>query len=253
MSDDILREASRALRHTTAEDNQGDRFTRARIMTSLHQRRQRRSTRIALLVPLAAILVGSTAWAGATGKLPEVWVFVADAIGVQVAEEQEEPPAEVKPAAGGKAEVRPAPAPEPPQAPKEEPEQTETQQDEAAAEARAEAAVRAPAKPKAARSATGPDTHLLYRAAHRAHFEQGDPAAALRGWDEYLRAAPSGRFSVEARYNRALCLVRLGRKAEARSALAPFARGAYGNYRQREAEQLVEALGGEVGTSRQVP
>ena len=243
MSDDILREASRALHEVTAEDNQGSRFTRARIMTSLHQGRQRRSTRIALLVPLAAILVGSTAWAGMTGKLPEVWVFVADAIGVSVTEPSEAPPADTRRASRDPAPSRPARAAA--ELPKQEPEAAPTPTDDSArdqppAEGAAKARVRQPAKPKA-----GPDTHLLYRAAHRAHFEQGDPAAALRGWDEYLRAAPRGRFSVEACYNRALCLVRLGRKAEARSALAPFARGAYGDYRQREAQELIEAIGGE--------
>jgi len=83
-----------------------------------------------------------------------------------------------------------------------------------------------------------------YRKAHELHFHGGDPAAALAAWDAYLAAEPDGRFSVEARYNRALVLVRLARYAEARAALAPFARGdiAPRGYRQAEAEQLVERL-----------
>ncbi|HVJ14494.1 MAG TPA: hypothetical protein VM686_03595, partial [Polyangiaceae bacterium] len=83
----------------------------------------------------------------------------------------------------------------------------------------------------------------LYRAAHRAHFVDKDWGAALSGWSEYLSKVPSGRFTLEARYNRALCLVQLGRKSEARSALEPFARGAFGAYRQREASELLLALG----------
>jgi TolA-binding protein len=90
--------------------------------------------------------------------------------------------------------------------------------------------------------AAGPDQHELYRAAHQAHFGTRNCAAALRAWDEYLSLAPTGRFSAEAQYNRALCLVRLGRGGDAAIALTPFARGAYGSYRQREARELLEAL-----------
>jgi hypothetical protein len=57
-----------------------------------------------------------------------------------------------------------------------------------------------------------------------------------------LSAAPNGALSPEARYNRAITLARLGRKAEAASALAPFARGDYGGYRQTEAQSLLEVL-----------
>jgi len=56
-----------------------------------------------------------------------------------------------------------------------------------------------------------------------------------------LGAAPRGRFANEARYNRAICLVRLGRHAEAQRDLEPFASGAMG-YRQNEARQLLLEL-----------
>jgi hypothetical protein len=82
----------------------------------------------------------------------------------------------------------------------------------------------------------------LYAAAHRAHFTEREPAAALREWDAYLAAFPDGRFALEARYNRALSLVRLGRLDEARGALDPFAAGRYAGYRAREARQLLEAM-----------
>lgn len=81
----------------------------------------------------------------------------------------------------------------------------------------------------------------LYRLAHEAHFGSQDYARALRGWEAYLQAAPRGRLATEARYNRAICLLRLGRDAEARQALEPFAKGLMG-YRQTEAQQLVEEL-----------
>jgi hypothetical protein len=84
----------------------------------------------------------------------------------------------------------------------------------------------------------------LYRTAHELHFHGGDPAAALAAWDAYLAAEPDGRFSVEARYNRAIVLVRLKRYDEARDALAAFARGEVqpAGYRQHEAQELLERL-----------
>jgi hypothetical protein len=83
--------------------------------------------------------------------------------------------------------------------------------------------------------------HELYRAAHRAHFVDHDWARALRAWDAYLVAAPQGRLALEAQYNRGLCLARLGRRDEARRALAPFA-AAIGGYRQKEAAELRRVL-----------
>jgi hypothetical protein len=87
------------------------------------------------------------------------------------------------------------------------------------------------------------DVDAIYREAHEAHFVKKDPASALPLWDRYLAAAgPSGRFALEARYNRAICLVRLGRRAEAKTALTPFANGDYGGYRRDEATQLLTTL-----------
>ena len=83
---------------------------------------------------------------------------------------------------------------------------------------------------------------MLYRTAHRAQFSGGDPSQAVLLWDRYLAAAPNGSLSPEARYNRAIALARLGRKAEAATALEPFARGDYGGYRKTEAELLLGVL-----------
>ena len=68
------------------------------------------------------------------------------------------------------------------------------------------------------------------------------PPRALAAWDDYLRIAGRGVLVPEARYNRAMCLIRLGRKSEARGALAAFANGEYGNYRKSEARALIDAI-----------
>ncbi len=100
----------------------------------------------------------------------------------------------------------------------------------------------APQLERAPLIATETEIRALYRAAHHAQFAGGDPAQTLALWDRYLAAAPNGSLSPEAKYNRAITLVRLGRKAEAASALEPFARGDYGAYRQNEANALLSAL-----------
>jgi hypothetical protein len=84
--------------------------------------------------------------------------------------------------------------------------------------------------------------HARYIAAHRAHFVELDFSRALAAWDAYLVQAPDGRFAPEARYNRALCLARLGRHREASAALAPFAEAPAGSYRQEQASALRAAL-----------
>jgi len=223
MSDDILREASRALRDSTVAANDSERFTRARVMASLHQRRRRHGTRLALVVPLAAVLFGSTAFAAATGRLPRVLVAVADAVGVEVAADVAAPPVApvrrwvtARPAARAQRLVEAMPEARSVSAsPLAEEAPDEVAEDDAHDDATAAAAGGAGAK----RRRAARDQLALYRRAHRAHFVQHEPAAALGAWEAYLRAAPRGRFAVEARYNRAMCLVRLGRTAAAREAL----------------------------------
>ena len=79
-----------------------------------------------------------------------------------------------------------------------------------------------------------------YGIAHRAHFVDQDPGAALVAWDRYLRRNPQGTFIPEARYNRALCLIKLQRFDVAAVALRPFATGKMGQYRQHEAKVLLD-------------
>jgi TolA-binding protein len=94
---------------------------------------------------------------------------------------------------------------------------------------------------------------VAYERAHRAHFFADAPTRALAAWDEYLAAYPRGAFVPEARYNRALCLVRLGRTAAAARALKPFAASAAGGYRQREACLLLRWLAERGGPAAAEP
>jgi tetratricopeptide (TPR) repeat protein len=95
---------------------------------------------------------------------------------------------------------------------------------------------------RAAREAGIERARALYLEAHRAHFEAGAPEAALRAWDAFLQHAPDDAFAPEARYNRAILLMKLARHAEALRALEPFACAAAGAYRQREASALITRL-----------
>ena len=81
----------------------------------------------------------------------------------------------------------------------------------------------------------------MYTRAHRLHFD-GDAAAALAAWDAYLLQFPDGRFVPDARYNRAIDLVKLRRYAEARAALLPFADGAFGGYHRGDAQRLLTSI-----------
>ncbi|HVY30452.1 MAG TPA: hypothetical protein VHB79_28030 [Polyangiaceae bacterium] len=241
MSDDLLKAATRALREESETDDADGRFTRARVMASLHQGKVKRRTRLAFILPLAACLAAGTAWGSATGRLPALFHALSEAVSLS------SKPAEPKPhIANGTVKKAPAdesapptPAVQPAAEPKPEPEakpelKTEPPKAEVAASARP--------TPSGASSAAFQDADGdLYRLAHEAHFASHDYGRALAGWDAYLKAAPGGRFATEARYNRAICLLRLGRDAEARQALEPFASGKLG-YRQNEARELLDEL-----------
>lgn len=94
----------------------------------------------------------------------------------------------------------------------------------------------APVERRAAESAE----LTLFRRAQSLHLSH-DPRA-IEAWDSYLRVAGTSALAPEARYNRALGLVRARRFAEAKAALAPFAQGKYGDYRREEARALLARL-----------
>ncbi len=81
-----------------------------------------------------------------------------------------------------------------------------------------------------------------FREADDLYRHRGDLEAAIGAYRRYVRDYPTGRFVPEAKYNAALALMKLGRAAEARPLLAPFAAGVYGTYRQTSAQQLLDAL-----------
>jgi hypothetical protein len=237
MTDDLLKAATQALKEETAEAAEDGRFTRARVMASLHQGKVKRRTRLAFVLPLAACLAAGTAWGAATGRLPAVFHAIGQAVSYTAKAPQTKPLLQVAPAPAAK-----APAPAPSEAAPPPPEPAPLEPSKPAEPVTPKAGVVTSAKPAPSSSGSFKDTDGdLYRLAHEAHFSAHDYARALAGWDAYLRAAPGGRLSTEARYNRAICLLRLGRDAEARVALQPFASGKLG-YRQNEARQLLSEL-----------
>lgn len=272
MTDDLLARAARALREESEAAEAGERFTRARVMAGLQQNAGRRRLRLAFALPLAACFAAATAFGTMKGRSAAIWHEVTEALGFSHPEEA--PKASAKPPKRLPAAANPidsAPPSEPaaaieaPQPVKEAEPQGDAPSRAVPSEPSAPSGALAPrpersapptstptptrveaAPEKAEPAAPAPElndpAHELYRVAHQSHFVDHDFAAALRAWDAYLAAAPSGRFAPEARYNRALCLVRLGRKDDAERALRPFADGAYGSYRRDEAKALIEAL-----------
>jgi len=223
-----LEDFSRALREE-AEGPAPATETRARVIAQLERVKRRRAKRVIVLLPIAAVLAGATASAAVTGKIPAALHAFARVLG----RGPSEPKADV-PAASAKSQVIAA-APVPSTA-----DSTPIPEVPSAKPVHAKPIAKHVAEPPAEPSA--PDSLALYRAAHRLHFAGQDPAGALAAWDAYLAADPEGAFALEARYNRALCLVRLGRTNEAREALAPFARGVSGGYRKSEARALLDLL-----------
>jgi hypothetical protein len=239
--DDLLSRAARSLQEETEGPSSAARFTRLRVMASLRETQVKRRTQTVLLLPFAACLAATAAWGMAAGVVPDIRSSIARALGIDPPAEPVLPP-------------KPAPRKLPPQRAPEAPAPLENVHPTPPPPPVEVLAPAPSVRPSPARlltldprkhpkTAASDPAHELYRAAHEAHFVAHDCARALAGWDAYLRAAPSGQLAVEARYNRALCLVRLGRSEQARSALEPFARGIAGSYRQREAAGLLEVLG----------
>ncbi len=96
--------------------------------------------------------------------------------------------------------------------------------------------------PEAAPPADQDSEAQLYARAHRAHFVDQSPARAVAAWSEYLRRFPRGALAPEAAFNRALCLIHLGRLDEATRALRTFAAHRPDGYRQADVERLLDWL-----------
>lgn len=234
MSDDLLRRASDALRASHEGSYDRAQETRSRLIASVRRGQPRRRGASIAMLPLAAALAATAAWAGATGRMSAVWQAVENLAVPAPTGQRAAPALSAVPVARARATATaPAPAAS----------ETLARPSESPSEAVPAGAPGGRATSPTERGDAGDAEQSAYLTAHRAHFGGGDPAAALRAWDSYLREFPKGRFAPEARYNRALCLVKLGRNAEASRALEPFANGAYGGYRRAEAQSLREALG----------
>lgn len=264
---DLLNEAARGLREQSmrAPDPSRVEQTRHRIHTNLSRRTEpwwalrllfsnRKPARGSLVVvPVLAFIAVSTAWASgilpramkspspevASAELAEaVLVAIPQVRAVVDAHPSSTTPApqSPKPSTSGQATVARPEARHPRRSssmPRFDPRTTVSKPQPPTA-----APVTSVQEPRVAR------IDALYRKAHRAHFGGGDPGEALARWEEYLARAKGDRFGPEAAFNRAICLVRLGRTAAARDALTPFAAGHYGSYRRHEAQRLLAALSG---------
>lgn len=244
MSDD-LKDAFRAVRERyDGEHPQADATLSRALFRQRALDRKRRVTRWVVL-PVAAALCASTAWASVTGHLPK-------AISSLLETEHQAPSPAPTPPPPPSLPLSPPPPPSPP--PPQDPIADPIADPPVAPTAPAQPAPVVASAPKAPPSSSVPaiapsappsanDPHAaLFADAHRIHFVEKDPARAITAWDAYLAAAPNGRFAPEARYNRALALVRLGRHAEAKKELEAFANGSFGEYRRSEARALLDAL-----------
>jgi hypothetical protein len=253
--DDLLSRASRALRDEASSDPP-DAADAWRAMDGWRQvsrdvQRAARRRRLALIVAVqvVAAVVGVGAWAAVSGRLPQLFSSWAPAA-------HQTPPA--RPARAHVARAhRAAPPVDPPVDPPVLPPAVVAAVPEPApvavpappprppvSVAIARPVARAPVRPAspAPRPPVASEADDTYRQAHEAQFALHDYAAAVDLWDHYL--ATGGRsLALEARWNRAIALVHVGRREAAVAALTPFAAGENNGYRQEEAQALLRVLG----------
>jgi len=259
MTDDVLDRSIRAYRGENPGTALDANAIRRRILVGAGVKRHRKLFFVRFAVPIAATFFVSVAVAASHGGFPRLddvreWLGIAEtqASANTAAPEhlRSAPVARPKapvtaPAIVPSAPVEAPPEPEPTSEAVPAPVRRASPAPLPRATRRAPPAREslAPAEARPEGSSHVPDTrpNLLtadlahYQQAHRLHFHGGDPAAALRAWDAYLIRYPAGTFAPEARFNRAVCLLRLGRRAEAKGILTPIAesRFAYGRERAR--------------------
>jgi TolA-binding protein len=207
--------------------------TERRILDSMQK--TRRSRRVFWVVPLAATFLVSAAFAEELGeRLSEIKAqLFGDAVPVEAA----------RPSSAPRAQKSSPVSESPPPIAAEPNASAEPLPTEPVPAPRAASAVpTVPRMPSSVTTTEAVDELTLYKDARHAHFVEGNFTKALAGWDRYLSRAPAGTFALEARYNRAIALYRLGRRTEAIEALRPFAEGAYGRYRRDEARELIDEL-----------
>lgn len=267
---DRLDRALRTLREDETGANPRAEATLDRILASQRRAAPSWPKRARLWVPIAAVLVVATTALARSGAVPRIRALVAGTTDVAErtgrvtahssggsvapvlqpapATEGEQPPTSGPPPAAASGPER-----EPPlaQASAHETERPPAPQPAAirvratVSNPPARAATLAPASTSPEeRSAPprDPSEADVYARAHKLHFEGTDPGVALTAWDDYLTRFPGGRFVPDARYNRAIDLLKLQRYAEARAALAPFADGTFGGYHAEDARELLRSI-----------
>jgi hypothetical protein len=257
MTDDLLKRATGALRDETAQPELRSGLTRARLLDDAAKAQRKRAMPLRWIVPFAITFGASTALAHFTHEyFPEVWNAVVPASLERKLPESEEvvrrAPKPKKAVVDAPANVpvpMPMPMPESPVTPGPEiatpqpaPKPARINRTPAPAVAHEPAATPKPVleiKPAPEPPAESAEL-ALFRRALKLHTAKD--RGAIAAWDAFLRVAPKSPLATEARYNRALGLIRAGRSDDARKALAPFASGDMGGYRKREAAELIEAL-----------
>ena len=228
-----------------------------RLLAGAEARKVRRLPRAVKWLPLAAALAASSAWAAlGTDRAASMLGFATDVVDrptlVQTPVVQRAPAAAARPA-----DETSAPVPEATAEASKDPKATGTlrasptgasgaqgtTQRPAAAPGTGSLAAAPSAEPtgdSAAVDARAADTRD-FKDAYRIH-DHGAPAASIEAFDRYLRMHPTGRFVPEARYARAVALVRAGRTEDARRALTAFAEAPAGSYRREDAARVLRTL-----------
>lgn len=231
-----------AMVHALRDTMDGSHPTAERTREAILFRVRRRPSRARfVLVALAATLMLGTAWAAVQGGLASTWDEHGNGGTVHLGRDEPAKSVVASSASPGVLRDELSAAAATSTLPPATAIEADPSQPAPTSSSAASSAMHVPSA--SAKSGTGAaEEQRMYAAAHREHFVDHDPAAALHGWDAYLAAYPRGRFAIEARYNRAIALVRLGKRAEGRAALAPFADGKEGGYRKAEARELLDVL-----------
>lgn len=266
--DDLLDTACESLREDTAPGPESGRATGRAVIEGLGRRRRRKDWAMASAVAFCVLFVAPTVWAHVTGRLDAiVAVLMNPPPGQSVSASDETPtrrqrtaPDRVVAQAADPLEDIEELAPLAEELPEEllpEPDENVIAEPEIVAPRR-----HAPAPRRHRETPVQVDEvevvedvqdaeeedvidveeRELFSRAHRSHFDGGTSSEALRHWNEYLAAYPHGRFVPEARFNRALTLIRLGDLARARGILERFSRGDFGAARRAQAAELLELI-----------
>ena len=249
MSDDILSRATLALRDGQGDDDgeseRNGRPTLTRVLRTVQRSRRRRRAMwiVGLQLAFGGLAVG--AWAVRSGGVATLKRrFLSDDVPARsapvarVADRRPalEPPVvdqTVTPVAAAPQPVAPAARPVAPALLAPAPQRKQSAKDRKRVEVASASA--APIQPVL----TAAD---LYERAHQAHFVRRDFRAALELWNRYVALGGAAPLVAEARFNRAIALLQLGRPAAAAADLRPFADGDYGAYRREEARTLLRRI-----------